>query len=243
MDLISTIQDVARLGTILCVGAHPDDETWIAGGILAAATQNGQRVMVVTATKGESGTNNESRWPQAQLGEIRAQELQNALGILGVTEHQWLDCKDGECNCADCDMMASHLATIINQEQPDSILTFGPEGLTGHADHTAVSEWCSQAVTTARHKPVIYHAVHTHDWYEQWGRELHAQTSIFFNIDEPPLVDSNMLGIDFALPTELRDCKYRALQAQASQMEELLSKFESGILPEALAQECFIASA
>lgn len=240
MGAIKSQQDIAELGTILCVGAHPDDETWIAGGLLAAAADNGQRVLVLTATKGEAGTANEARWPQANIAKIRTQELHRALQILGVSEHGWLDCQDGDCDCVDCEMMAARLAAFIDHEEPDTILTFGPEGLTGHTDHRAVSEWCSLAVEHAKHKPAIYHAVHTHDWYEKWGRELHEQTSIFFNIDEPPVVAASQLAIEFMLPTEFCELKYQALWAQPSQMEELLSKFKGGKLPEALAQECFI---
>jgi len=240
MGTIKTAQDIKQLGTILCVGAHPDDETWIAGGIMAAAAANGQRVVVITATQGEAGTTDESRWPAKELAGIRAQELHTALAVLGVTEHGWLGCLDGECDCLDIGDMALRLAKIIHEVQPDSIITFGPEGLTGHADHSAVSDWCTQAVELTDVKPDIYHAVHTHDWFERWGKQLHEQTDIFFNIDEPPLVDAAQLAIDFELPADLCAKKLQALQAQASQMEELLSQFEPGKLPAALCQETFI---
>lgn len=239
MNSVNTIEDIKRLGTILCVGAHPDDETWIAGGLLAAAASNGQRVVVVTATKGESGEVNGGVIAKS-LAHTRAQELHAALAILGVTEHTWLDCLDGACHREDCDMMAARLATYINDIQPDSLLTFGPEGLTGHNDHSAVSDWCSRAILQADVPVQLYHVVHTKNWYEQWGRELHQQANVFFNIDEPPFAKEAELAINFRLPSDIADRKLRALEAQPSQMEGLLSKFEGSKLPQALAQECFV---
>lgn len=240
MKAITTPKEIEKLGTILCVGAHPDDETWIAGGVLAAAAQNGQRVAVLTATKGELGVQDHKQWPAEALAQIRAQELHDSLAILGITEHGWLGCKDGECDCVDCDMMAARLIKHIQAIKPDSIVTFGPEGLTGHADHTAVAEWCSQAVRQCGLPVMLYQAVHTQDWYDRWGKELHERANVFFNIDEPPIVDEQELAICLELTPELADIKYQALVAQASQMKELLAKFEGDKLPEALAQECFV---
>jgi LmbE family N-acetylglucosaminyl deacetylase len=236
---IKTAEDIKQLGTILCVGAHPDDETWIAGGILASAAKNGQKVVVITATRGEAGTTDESRWPKHQLGNIRTQELHNALRILGVEEHGMLECLDGECDQADEQDMALQLASVMHRERPNTVLTFGPEGLTGHNDHAAVSRWVSKAVQLVDCDPKVYHAVHTAEWYERAGRELDEKANVFFNLEEPSFVQNEDLAICFNLTDEISNLKLQALQAQESQMEELLSKFESNKLPEALAQECF----
>lgn len=239
MDSIRLTDEIEELGTILCVGAHPDDETWIAGGLLAAAARNGQKVVVITATKGEAGTTDEERWPQKELGNIRAQELHESLRILGVQEHGMLECLDGECDRADEQDMALQLAAIMHRERPDSVLTFGPEGLTGHSDHAAVSRWVSIALQLVDGNPKLYHATHTLEWYERVGKDLDEKTNVFFNIERPPFVDEADLAINFELPEDIADIKLKALQAQPSQMEGLLDKFEKGRLPEALAQECF----
>lgn len=238
--MIKTIEDIEELGTILCVGAHPDDETWIAGGILAAAAKNGQKTVVITATKGEAATVDEERWPAHQLGNIRAQELHNCLRILGVEEHGMLECLDGECDKADENDMALQLASVIHRERPDTILTFGPEGLTGHSDHAAVSRWVSRATKLVDGDPQVYHAIHTVEWYERVGKELDEKANLFFNIQEPPFADPEELAVCFDLPAEIAHLKLKALEAQESQMADLLAKFEGGKLPEALAQECFI---
>lgn len=151
-----------------------------------------------------------------------------------------LECLDGECDRADENDMALQLASIIHRERPDSILTFGPEGLTGHNDHAAVSRWVSKAVQLVDGDPRVYHATHTVDWYERVGKELDAKANVFFNIERPPFADEDDLFINFDLPDEIAELKLKALKAQESQMEALLSKFEDGKLPEALAQECFV---
>lgn len=240
MDSIKLTDEIEELGTILCVGAHPDDETWIAGGILAAAAKNGQKTVVITATKGEAGTTDEERWPQKELGNIRTQELHESLRILGVEEHGMLECLDGECDRADEHDMALQLAVVMHRERPDTILTFGPEGLTGHSDHAAVSRWVSRAMALVDGNPKLYHAIHTVEWYERVGKELDEKANLFFNIERPPFADKADLAIDFELPEEIADLKLKALQAQASQMEILLAKFDHGRLPDALAHECFI---
>lgn len=242
MSVIASPQDVARLGTILCVGAHPDDETWMAGGIMAAAAANGQRVIVVTATQGEAGTTDTSRWPQEDLGIIRTRELHAALQVLGVYEHGLLDCEDGKCAVANAQDVALQLAGLIHSEQPDTILTFGPDGLTGHDDHKTVSRWCDMACALIDHQPAIYHAACTQAWYDDYGKELDAKANVFFAIDRPPIVEASALAIDFHLPTEIAHKKLRALQAQPSQMEALLAHYPAGQLPPVLSQECFVLS-
>lgn len=221
MGQIVTPQDVKTLGTILSVWAHPDDESFLAGGLLAAAVQNGQRVICVTATHGEAGVQDESRWPAANLGDIRTHELQAALKELGITEHIWLDYRDGECDKADQTEAAQKIAALIEKYQPDTVLTFGSEGLTGHPDHQAVSRWVGKAAETSKTK--VYHAVYDFKQYQEFLIPLDKKISVFFNIDEPPLVAAKDCDIAFVLPDEVLEQKLRALAAMPSQMERTLA--------------------
>src|SRR5439155_10948723 len=93
----SSMTDDASLGTMLCVWAHPDDETYLAAGLMAQAVSEGRRVVCVTATRGEEGSWDEDRWPSSEMGKVREQELMASLEVLGVTEHLWLDYYDGTC--------------------------------------------------------------------------------------------------------------------------------------------------
>jgi len=65
------MQDTAALGTILGIWAHPDDDIFLSAGLMATAVRNGQRVVDVTATRGEGGSMDEDRWPPETMGEVR----------------------------------------------------------------------------------------------------------------------------------------------------------------------------
>src|SRR5688572_19090553 len=123
------------LGTVLTVWAHPDDETYLVGGLSAALTDAGQRVVCVTATRGEAGGE------AADLADIRTAELEAALKLLGVAEHWWLDYPDGGCATVDSDEATARIRAIVDEVRPDTVVTFGPDGFTGHPDHQAVSRW------------------------------------------------------------------------------------------------------
>ena len=85
------MHDTAELGTILGIWAHPDDDIFCSAGLMATAVRSGQRVVDVTATRGEGGSMDEERWPPESMGEVRTKELLRSLEILGVTEHRFLD--------------------------------------------------------------------------------------------------------------------------------------------------------
>ena len=95
--------DLTELGTVLTVWAHPDDETYLASGLLAALADAGHRVVCVTATRGEAADPDATPDERAALAEVRTRELAAALALLGVTEHHWLDHPDGCLADADAD--------------------------------------------------------------------------------------------------------------------------------------------
>src|SRR6185312_1924131 len=86
--------------TLMNVHAHPDDETIGTGGTMAKAVAAGRRVVLVTGTRGEQGeiVVPEMDTPEnhRRLAEIRAGELERAMGILGVTEWENLGYHDSD---------------------------------------------------------------------------------------------------------------------------------------------------
>jgi LmbE family N-acetylglucosaminyl deacetylase len=64
--MIRNAAEVSGLGTILGIWAHPDDEAYLSGGLMALATDAGSRVVCATATRGELGPRNvRPSWPAA----------------------------------------------------------------------------------------------------------------------------------------------------------------------------------
>lgn len=220
--------DISQLGSILGIWAHPDDETFMVGGLLAMAAAGGQKVACVTATKGEAGVQDALRWPAETLGETRANELAKALEILGVGQHQWLDYPDGGCASVPEAAAVEHLVTIINEFKPDSIITFPPDGLTGHNDHVAVSAWATAAAAQSEVSPTVWYAVHTEEVYGAAFKGIDDTMNVYFNIDTPKFVQQSACDISLELPDEILDKKLRALKSMPSQYEA----FFNGITPQ-----------
>src|SRR4029077_16886755 len=87
---------VSEMGTLLLVHAHPDDEAISTGGVMMKAADDGHRVVLVTATRGEAGEihNMDEAASRPRLGEIRTKELENASRILGVSRGEFLGYRD-----------------------------------------------------------------------------------------------------------------------------------------------------
>ena len=205
------------LGDIVGVWAHPDDETFLMAGLMAAGVRAGNRVVCVTATRGEGGVQDEARWPAAQLASIRTEELETALSILGVTEHVWLDLPDGGCHDLDPQGPVTRIEQILREVQPDAVFTFGPDGMTGHPDHIAVSEWTTAAFERAA-KPgaQLLYATVTPEWLEEFS-EGWESIGAFMGEEVVPVTQRSDLAVHFELPDELLDLKFKALEAQPSQ--------------------------
>lgn len=228
-----------KLGTVLGVWAHPDDETYLTAGLMAKSIRHGERVVCVTATRGEEGSWDEDRWPMERMGEIREAELLRSLEILGVTEHHWLDYRDGTCDRVDPDEGIQGVQAIVEAVQPDSVLTFGPDGMTGHGDHKAVSSWATEAFRRAG-KPGarLYYAVYIPEWAELYVPRFN-QFNVFMEPGTPPVVPRVDLAIDFRLPEDLLDLKLRAIEAHVSQVEGMLETFGRDVFREGGREEYF----
>ncbi len=119
------MKDVRELGTILGLWAHPDDETYLSAGLMAAAVRAGSRVACVTATRGEAGTWDEKRWPTPKMGEIREAELARCFEILGVKEHHWLEVYDGTAHEVPLEDGVQKMLPFVEEVQPDTVLDPG----------------------------------------------------------------------------------------------------------------------
>lgn len=228
--------DVGELGTVLGVWAHPDDETYLSAGVMAAAARHGSRVVCVTATRGEAGSTDPERWPLETLGEVREKELAEALTVLGATghpiEHRWLDYRDGACSVVDATEASGRIADIIRDVEPVSILTFGPDGMTGHDDHKAVCAWTTAAFEAASPSGAkLYYATTTQEWLDM-VMPVFEPFNVFF-AGLPSVTAPSDLAIDFVLDDELIDLKTRAIRAQVSQSEAMF---------EAMGEEFFVAA-
>ena len=233
------MSDGNSLGTILGVWAHPDDESYLCAGLMARATRAGDRVVCVTATRGELGSPDEERWPSGErLAAVRTAEMEAALEVLGVTEHHWLDYPDGGCAQADQDEAVRRVAEIMAEVDPDTVLTFGPDGMTGHDDHKAACRWATEAFDrVARPGAVLAYATNTPDWNTRFVPALN-ELNVYLGV-RPPEHDPADLVILEELSGDLLETKLRALQAMTSQVQPLIDAVGVETYRAAIAQESF----
>ena len=116
---INTASDVSKLGTIMAIWAHPDDEAYLSGGLMAVARDAGSRVVCVTATRGELGSPDPQAWPPDRLAAERTRELEQCLKVLDVREHEWLGYQDGQCAAGGESEPVARLSEAIERIRPD----------------------------------------------------------------------------------------------------------------------------
>ncbi len=227
-----------ELGTILGVWAHPDDETYLSAGIMARAVTSGSRVVCITATRGEGGSIDEERWPSATLGQVRTRELLQSLAVLGVTEHEFLDLPDIGMDDPLPETGAARVRELMAEVSPDTVLTFGPDGMTGHEAHRSVSRWATDAfVATARPGARLLYATSTPEWAAHWVPRLEPLD--LYRPGTPPITPRPELALDLQLSPELLDLKLAAFEAHESQIEGLVSLFGRDGLRDAFGEETY----
>jgi LmbE family N-acetylglucosaminyl deacetylase len=211
--------DIERLGTVLGVWAHPDDEAFLSAGLMALARAAGSRVIVATATRGERGAADTTRWPLARLARLRSDELAASLATVGVVEHRWLGYADGGCADIDHSDGVEHLRRVLEEVRPDTILTFAPDGMTGHDDHRAVSAWTTAAWHALGRESRLLYAACTASFADQFA-DLNAQYSVF-SPGLPLITPVDQLAVRIRLSGMALDRKLAALRAHASQVAAL----------------------
>ncbi|NED98415.1 PIG-L family deacetylase [Phytoactinopolyspora alkaliphila] len=242
--------DAHELGTVLGIWAHPDDEAYLSGALMAASVDDGRRVVCVTATKGEAGFPDDDGRTADERRMLRVTECAASMEILGVAEHHWLGYSDGGCHLIDPAVPVAKLAALIDEIRPDTVLTFGPDGMTGHDDHMAVSRWATLAVrrtaatstsdgTPHRTPPRLLYATKTQDWNERFGAHIALDAIMMVEGMTPPAVEPEQLAIWFRPDTALLDRKVRALRAQSSQVDPLYRALGDAAFHDLTAEEFF----
>jgi LmbE family N-acetylglucosaminyl deacetylase len=214
-DRAMTPHTITSLGTILGVWAHPDDESYLSAGLMAMASVAGQRVVVVHATLGEHGAPDPVTMPPHQLRAIRRGELARALAVVGVDEHHQLDHPDGGCQESDPNLAIESIERIIDKVTPDTIVTFGPDGMTGHPDHRAVSAWTTHAWRRSGRRARLLYAAVTTDWADE-HRALNDRLGAFPS-GWPLAVAPDAVALQVVLSETVLDTKLAALAAHRSQ--------------------------
>lgn len=153
--------------TLLAVFAHPDDET-VAGPLLAKYAKEGHSVHLITLTAGQKGVSGHAGIPAGDtLAAVRTKELACAVDALGLAGHTLLEFQDQgfavDWDAKPMNQAAARIRQAIDTLKPDVVVTWGPDGATGHPDHRTASNVTTQAFqdhSLLKHRPSkLYYVV------------------------------------------------------------------------------------
>jgi LmbE family N-acetylglucosaminyl deacetylase len=207
--------------SLMGIWPHPDDEAYLSAGLMARMAEAGRRVTVLTLTHGEKGTSDPADFDQPHFAARRERELRASLAELGVADLRVLDYRDGECDLVEHDAAIGRIADEIAAVRPDVIVTFGPDGITGHRDHRIVSAWVTEAWRRVGHPELLY-ATMTDEFVAR-NAVLHERIGLFADraADGPASYPADQVALTCDLSDDELDRKRRALDHHASQTRSL----------------------
>jgi LmbE family N-acetylglucosaminyl deacetylase len=209
---------------LMCVLAHPDDESLGTGGTLAKYAAEGVETYVLTATRGERGRFGEGseRPSDDVVGQTREAELRAAATALGVREVSVIGYPDGGVDRVDPAIAQQAIADHLRRIQPHVVITFGPDGAYGHPDHIAISQLTTAAVVRAAHQE---HAI-AKLYYIAWGAPTWAAyqaalkklTSVVDGVERAVTAYPDWLITTRIDTSEVWPVVWRAVQCHRTQM-------------------------
>lgn len=146
-DTAAALPRTARANPVLAVFAHPDDERVI-GPLLSRFAREGRELHLAIATDGSRGVREHAGIAAGEpLASARKLESECAANRLGVRHLHLLGLEDGAlASFTNLGRLRTELAALIARVQPVAIITFGPEGGTGHPDHRLVGNVTTEIV-------------------------------------------------------------------------------------------------
>ena len=188
---------------LLAIFAHPDDESYGAGGVMALAAAAGNKVWVLCATNGDQGGRPGEVGVDHSLDpEIRRAELACACSELGIAEPIFLGYRDsgmegwgapeGSLSRAPTDEVVERILSVIRRLRPAVIVTFDPGGVYGHPDHTTCSATATAAYLRAAAEPggptALYHQALPRSYVAGMRAAMEAERRLSGD-DKPPTED------------------------------------------------------
>jgi len=225
--------------TLLCVHAHPDDESISTGGILARYSAEGYRTVLVTCTNGECGDGangekpgEEGHNPQ-EVTATRYEELERSAAILGITHLVKLGFRDsGMMGWAsndfadsfwrtDVELGARRLAEVMDLYQPQVVVTYDENGFYGHPDHIQANRITHRAIELTQIPQKLYYTAVPRSIMEQMAVVM-AQAGIETTIEDLPSQGTPNTEISAWVDVSAYcSAKYQSLLAHASQAENM----------------------
>ncbi len=235
---------------LMAIVAHPDDDTFgVSGTVALHADDPDLHFVLVHATSGEAGQIAEgSGATRATLGEVRREEDRKSWIALGRVpdRHAWLGLPDHAVADAPIDDLVARLAGIIREERPDVVITFGPDGITGHPDHITVGRAATEAFHRVRDeggsglRRLLHNAI-PQSWMDAWNQRRVAASEEPFDptqLYHPRGVPDDDVGVIVDCSAVI-DRKRAAILEHRSQAQDTGDVADEE-MSEALSREAFI---
>lgn len=170
--------------SLLFVGAHPDDDAFGAALVVALhASDPDLRFVLVIATDGEAGEiAPETGVSRGRLGEVRRQETVESWDAIDrqPDRYVWFGLPDGGLADHPFEDLVGRLVAVLDEERPDVVATFGPDGISGHPDHVTVSAAATEAFHRLKDdgrgglRRLVYGAI-PQWWIDSWNERRRGQ--------------------------------------------------------------------
>ena len=137
---------------VACVFAHPDDDTYGVAGSLALHAKDELQLTVIMATSGGSGRiADPSLASRETLGRVREAEDVASWRALGFDpDVRFLRHPDGGLARIPREQLVLEVRDLLEETAPEVVVTFGPDGITGHEDHVAIGAVATEAFQATR---------------------------------------------------------------------------------------------
>jgi LmbE family N-acetylglucosaminyl deacetylase len=230
------------------VYAHPDDDTFGLGGILAKHA-NDVEYTLIAATSGEAGMiADPSLATRENLAKVREAEELEALRRLGVTnpDVHFLRHPDGGLASVPREQLIEEIVAVLAEVRPNVVVTFGPDGITRHEDHIAIGQAGTEAFHQARVRGsgglerLFYNAIPQSD-LETYYQAL-AKEGVEVEDRDAPFMPRGVPDHTITARVDARDLfdrKFDALAAHRTQAEDI-NTLPVGVRQELFGVECFV---
>ena len=227
---------------VVVVVAHPDDESFGCGSLIAAAIAIGARVSVISATRGEAGERVAAPATDAvPLGELRERELRAAARVLGVESVVLLGHADsgfdgplpeGALCGVTIDALGAELESWLANDPADVLMII--DGSEGHRDHLHVRTAVEALVARRDPQPRLVQSSLPNHVVRRWVDEmkvLHPGTVyIELDIDQLGRPDSELTAIDASPYLDVREAAIACHRSQRSPFEGLSPELRRAFL-------------
>jgi LmbE family N-acetylglucosaminyl deacetylase len=227
--------------TMVCVHAHPDDESSSTGGVLRSYADQGVRTVLVTCTDGALGDSPDGVTPDLanhRPGEVaahREEELRAAAGILGVSRLEMLGFADsgmegwpqndaaGSFWSTPVAEAAARLVPILLEERPQVVVTYDDNGFYGHPDHIQAHRVTLAALDQAGLEGSLFYTAIPKSAFKRFRevlREAEVEPPEGVEEEDPPFgTPDELIGVAVDVAA-VADAKFDALSAHASQTDQ-----------------------